>query len=417
MNMPAPSGPLHGITRRESLLALCGTALTLTGCGGGGDTVGAGGFAGVSSGGTGFSVGPITGIGSIIVNGIRFDDSGAQVSDDDGGALSRSGLKLGMLARVRSTNVSGTTGTATSVEVGGELQGRISGTPNNSARTFVVLGQTVKVTGSTIFDASLPSGFGSLAADTIVEVHGVVDPAGNTIQATFIERKTSPKEFKLQGLISKLDTAKKQFSIGSINVDYSGAQLDSKVTLTEKTLVRVRLNAVLPPTSAPATWTASRVRPPEDAQLEDRDEAEVKGIINAFISTASFSVNGLPVNAAGATFPKGTGGVALGSLVEVKGRLSGGVLFATRVKPEDESEIDALEFELHGTVSGLTSTSFTVTSSGGIAVSVTFSTGTTFDNGTAAGLANGRRVEVRGAAAGSSTRSTSIAATRIHFES
>ena len=51
-------------------------ALLLTGCGGG-----------VESGGTGatpasFASGPITGFGSVIVNGVRFDDSKAVVTDD-----------------------------------------------------------------------------------------------------------------------------------------------------------------------------------------------------------------------------------------------------------------------------------------------------------------------------------------------
>ena len=51
-------------------------ALSLFACGGSG---------GVDSGGTGsFASGPISGFGSVIVNGVHFDDAGATVSDDDG---------------------------------------------------------------------------------------------------------------------------------------------------------------------------------------------------------------------------------------------------------------------------------------------------------------------------------------------
>jgi hypothetical protein len=77
-----------GFTRREGLLALIGGVAALSGCGGGGGDVGVGtgtGVASVGSGGTGsFSSGAITGFGSIIVNGVRFDDSQARVTDDDG---------------------------------------------------------------------------------------------------------------------------------------------------------------------------------------------------------------------------------------------------------------------------------------------------------------------------------------------
>ncbi|MGH8858216.1 MAG: DUF5666 domain-containing protein [Polaromonas sp.] len=394
----------HGITRREGLLTLLGGAMALAGCGGGG-----GGVATVGGGGTGsFSVGPITGFGSIIVNGIRFDDSAASILDDDGADM-RGKLKLGMLATVKGSPVSGTSATATSVVVGSELKGRIEGTLNSVQKTFVVLGQTVQVTGSTVFDESLPKGFGSLATDTIVEVHGILDPAANTLQATFIEKENAPALFRIQGLASQHDATAKRFNIGSIRIDYSNAT-DVRIVPNNGALVRVRLTAVLPPAAIPPVWFATRIRPPEEA-LEDRDEAEVEGAITAFTSTSQFSVNGLAVDASGASFPDGTAGIVLGARVEVKGSLSNGVLVATRVKIEDRNEVDNLEFELHGTVSGLTATSFTLTSlDKTVAVKVNFS-------GSVPGLVNTAQVEVRGTVADSSASSISINATRISFES
>lgn len=394
----------HGITRREGLLTLLGGAMALAGCGGGG-----GGVATVGGGGTGsFSVGPITGFGSIIVNGIRFDDSAASILDDDGADM-RGKLKLGMLATVKGSPVSGTSATATSVVVGSELKGRIEGTLNSVQKTFVVLGQTVQVTGSTVFDESLPKGFGSLATDTIVEVHGILDPAANTLQATFIEKENAPALFRIQGLASQHDATAKRFNIGSIRIDYSNAT-DVRIVPNNGALVRVRLTAVLPPAAIPPVWFATRIRPPEEA-LEDRDEAEVEGAITAFTSTSQFSVNGLAVDASGASFPDGTAGIVLGARVEVKGSLSNGVLVATRVKIEDRNEVDNLEFELHGTVSGLTATSFTLTSlDKTVVVKVNFS-------GSVPGLVNTAQVEVRGTVADSSASSISINATRISFES
>ena len=85
-------------TRRHALLALLGTAL-LPACGGGTDV------AGVSSGGTGsFTSGTITGLGSVIVNGIRYDDSTASVTIG-GVSSAASALQLGMVVRIQGSAI------------------------------------------------------------------------------------------------------------------------------------------------------------------------------------------------------------------------------------------------------------------------------------------------------------------------
>lgn len=407
MNKLLTPSAADGITRREGLLTLLGSALALAGCGGGGGS----GVAGVSSGGTGsFSVGPITGFGSIILNsnGVRIDDSSASVTDDDGNDM-RGKLKLGMLCTVNASVVVAARATAQSIVASGELQGRIVGMPDASQKTFVVLGQTVRVTGSTVFDVSLPTGFSGLANDTIVEVHGVLDPAANTMTATFIEKKNSPALFKIQGLASNHDGIAKKFNIGSIRINY-GTTTDVRTAPANGTLVRVRLTAVLPPAAAPAEWTATRIRPPENAN-EDRDEAEIEGSITAFTSPTQFSVSGIAVNASSARFDDGTAGLAVGVRVEVKGRVSGGVLIAERVKIKDRNKVNDLEFELHGTASNVTATTFEVRG-----VKVNFTGTTLFRNGSAANLVNGAQIEVKGVASNSTASSTSINATRISFE-
>ena len=397
-----------GITRREGLLSMLGGAMALAGCGGGGG----GGLASVTSGGTGsFSSGPITGFGSIILNsnGVRIDDSTATITDDDGNNL-RGQLKLGMLATVQGSAVTGTTATATSIVISGELQGRIQGTPNTTNRTFVVLGQTVQVTGSTIFDVSLANGFSSLASDTIVEVHGVLDPAANSLAATFIERKASPQLFKIQGVVSNHDATARKFNIGVTRIDYSAAT-DVRITPVNGALVRVRLTAVLPPLAAPAEWLATRIRPSENVN-QDRDEAEIEGSITAFTSAAQFSVNGVAVTTSSSTrFDDGTAGLAVGARVEVRGRISSGVLIADRVKIEDANDVNNLEFELHGAVSAVTATTFEVRG-----IRVNYTSATPLRNGSLANLVNGALVEVRGTALNPVNASTSINATRISFK-
>jgi hypothetical protein len=82
MSTPTTLADIAPLTAPRRLLrAVCtlSTAALLLACGGGG-----GGIAGVGTGGTGsFSVGTVTGFGSVFVNGVRYDDDGARLVDDD----------------------------------------------------------------------------------------------------------------------------------------------------------------------------------------------------------------------------------------------------------------------------------------------------------------------------------------------
>ena len=419
----APVAIPASISRRAGLLTLLASAMSLAGCGGGGGTGGGGGgsfgVSGVSSGGTGsVSVGSVTGFGSIIVNssGVRIDDSSATTTDEDGVNLTGR-LRLGMqVVDVSSTTAAGAV-TAQSIVAGGELLGRIEGVPDGSPgkKIFVVLGQTVQVVGGTVFDASLPNGFASLASDDMVEVHGLVDARRNVLTATFIEKKTSASYFKILGLAKNYDAVAKTFRIDNLRMSFSGAT-DVRVEPINDTLVRVRLASVLPGNPLPAVWSATRISGSE-VLSQDRESFEIEARISAFTSATSFAVNGVPVNASAATFDNGTAGLAQGALVEVKGRLTGGTVIASRVKLEGESQLDQRDYELHGTVSN----------KAGNAASGTFTLlGLTIEynnidtqysgGGSVANLVDGARVEVKGLAAAASVAGTRIAATSIKFE-
>ena len=388
--------------------------MVLAGCGGGSDSASSPpGVASVGGGGTGsLSVGPISGIGSIILNGIRYDDSTARVlnDDDDNGQLrNRNELKLGMVVRVKgkiNARKDDKTDEAAEIKFGSELLGPIdSGSINATAQTFNVLGQNVKVTATTIFEEGLT--FAALAANNVVEVYGFVDPTSGLMTATRIERKVlaNVKVFKLQGKISNLSAT--TFQIGTLVISFTSSVLPERLILSNNLLVRVRLV----PTLTTGTRTALRIRQVE-FENEDYKEAEVKGTITEFTSPAKFSVNGLQVDAGNIT---PTLGLRLGVRVEVEGRLVKGVLVAKKVEVENEQ--DRLKFELRGTVSNLTRTTtpagatFTLTSSGGISARVTvIFTDVSFENRlTEADLRNGIKLEIKGVALPDGT----IRATRI----
>ena len=373
-----------GITRREGMmLTVLGSALLIAGCGGGG---GGDPTAIVPAGATGSSAtGAITGFGSIIVGGVRFDDSAARVQDDDGISLDRGDLKLGMIVRIKggkkTDDGSSIRARADSIEVHSELQGPVDSVTPTS---IVVLGQTVKISTTTFFEDGLS--LATLAVGAVVEVHGFVDPVNNNLTATRIERKPNAKVFKLQGTISALNTVTKTFSIGTLTISYLTAELPASLILANNLVVRVRLA----PTPLTGTRTAQKIRKFE-IEKEDRNEAEVEGIITAFTSTSAFSVNGLPVNASNAFFEGGKAGVALGARVEVEGSLVNGVLVAKKVELEDGE--DVAKFELHGTLGLLNTTAKTFVLRG---VTVNYGSATFSSGVTALGLANGIKLEVKG---------------------
>ena len=99
-----PADRLPQPTRRQLLLGATalGASSLLAACGGGGSD-GSSPPAGDTP--VSFVEGPITGFGSIIVAGVRYDDSAASVVDDNGGSRDRSALKLGVVVEIEGGRV------------------------------------------------------------------------------------------------------------------------------------------------------------------------------------------------------------------------------------------------------------------------------------------------------------------------
>lgn len=393
------------LNRRECLFALTAVAASLSGCGGGTS------IAGISSGGTGFvSVGTVRGFGSVIVNTIRFDDSSATFTDDDGSVRSRDDLRLGMVAAVDGSNVTTTTGTARSVSFGAQIVGRVTSIDVGNRR-FFVLEQRIEVTGSTIFEAEtiggvpgLPLGLASLAVGDVVEIHGFSKSEGLT--ATRVQRQSPGTQiFRVQGEVGNHDPAGRTFRIGALRIEYSSTPAaDVGFAPVNGAQVRVRLVAANP---APAVWSATRIARADSSGAEGT-KSEIEGNITTFTSASAFSVNGIAVDASRITTPPG---LAIGVRVEVEGTFLAGVLVATEVELEDDARVDSLEFEFEGTISPVVGSTFVIRG-----VTVNFVTlSPTYINGNAARLIGYLGVlEVKGTASASGTV---INATRIEFKS
>jgi len=359
-----------------------------------------------------FTQGTIMGFGSIIVNGVRFDDSAAQVTDDDGQAHDKNELKLGMNVEVESSGINRASNSAKAshVRFGAAIVGPVSAISGaTTPKTLTVLDEIVEVSAATVFDDSLPNGFASIQVGDVLAVHALLDTVTGHYLAKRIEPKPNATVFKVRGVVAALDTTAMTFMIGGALIDFSGipaANLPANFANGLK--VRVQLQTTK---NASGAWVATSIRS-DERKMEDRDEAEVQGTITEFTSTASFSVNGLPVDASKAAFPDGTQGVVLGAMVEVEGAIVNGVLVATKVELEDRHENeDRNRNELHGPISNLDTTAQTFVVRG---VTVQYSSTTTvFKDGVEADLANGKQVEVKGTL---SADGTLVQATLIEFD-
>jgi hypothetical protein len=372
------------------------------------------GCGGVDSGGTGapasaYASGPITGFGSVIVNGVHFDDRGATVSDTEGNPRSRDELRLGMTTEVRGSAI-GSDGdgnaasVASSIVFGSEILGPLAAN-DLAARTLTVLGQTVDIATSTAFETALTGGQAALVVGDVVEVYGHYDAATGRYAATRVERRTAVVAYRLRGIVSALDTTAKTFSIGATRISYLGLGAGNlPATLANGAIVRV-LIALAP--SGP-TWNAIRVADGV-ATIENREQVTVKGLVSAFTSATAFSVNGTPVDARGAVFPNGSTGLGLGTRVEVEGATVGGVLVAARVTLVTDGQDAGQSFETRGAITALDTVGKTF-----VVHDVTVSYAGTVDyrNGSTADLAIGRAVEARGTLSADGTR---LQASRITF--
>jgi hypothetical protein len=355
-----------------SLLAACG--------GGGGDDTGA------TVSATGYTSGPISGLGSIIVGGVRFEDIAARVEDDDGNPRSRSELRLGMVVEVESSSIDDNLGrgVAALVRFGAEMKGPVASI-DSAAKTLRVLDQTVEVRDETVFDALLVGGFAAIEVGQILEIHALFDSTTSRYLATRIALEDDASEYRLRGLISQLDAAAKTFRINDAVINYATADVRDAPPLADGLRVRVRLQTA----QVGGQWIATRIRRGL-ANLDRVPDARIRGFVNGYVSPQQFQVNGIAVDASGARID---GTVREGALVEVRGRVDNGTLIASRVKVIDRLGDEIKRFELHGAVSELDTTAQTFMLR---EVKVSYAAVLEWKNGRPSDLANGRELEVKG---------------------
>lgn len=310
------AAPLPPLNRRHWLtLALA----SLSGCGGGDTST-----AGVpGTGGTGmYAVGTIQGFGSVIVNGIKFDDTQASVYVN-GLPLDSSALRLGMVAQIHGERSStATLGTASQISVWWIAQGTVDSV---SSSTCTVSGMTLNLHSSTVYDGLSAT---TLAVGQQVTVWG--------LQADQSASRWTASRIALTNDSTVVSTGLLQRSGGQVSLNgltLSGSDLDS---LSTGSLVCVEGQR-----GSGAQLQVSR-SVLLDTGLPRSGEAEVEGVVTAISSGQRFTLGTVPIDASALTL---SSPVAVGQRIEASGRWQEGVLIATELEQEDEDQPHEVEIE------------------------------------------------------------------------
>jgi len=291
------------------------------------------------------TTGPVTGFGSVHLNGLRFDTTHATINID-GQSGTQNGLHVGHVIEVRGHHDStSNTDVADEIEFRNNVRGAVSAV-NLTAQTLVVLGQTVDVTADTSFDDDIsPASLNGIAVGDAIEVSGMA-AADGSIQATRIERGAAGASLQVIGTASATDPTAKTLRINALVVDFSAATLadfpasgPKDGDLVEATGTSLNSAGALKAARLELR-TGKEMRPDADA------EAQIEGLITRFASATDFDVAGQAVTTTASTqFEGGTAAdLALSVRVEVEGSVNtSGVLTADKVhiRPAAQTRIFA----------------------------------------------------------------------------
>ncbi len=393
--------------------------LALAGCTGGDDATGEGD---PGADANILTYGSIQRFGSVFVNDTEyFRSDRATVITDDNPNAGEDSLRIGMRVALRGRRNDDGTGRYDSIEVDNELKGPIetgsidtAGTPD----TLRVLGTTVIVSDTTIFDESGPGNSVNGLADLddsagnedVIEVSGLFTADGS-LRALRIEKKAEDlatylgagRKLEIKGNVASVDTAASRLRLESGQVvDYANARVDDDMPADPATWVGMFVEAKCEPddpgfaANANACFDAGVLLATKiDNEVPNPaggSGAELEGFIANFVSLASFRVSGIAVDASAARLDCPAGVTPGNGLkVKVRGRIENNVLTAAVLECRAARTV-----RLEGIVQAASGSSVTL-----LGIDVTADQDTEFDDVASLGaLGVGDALEVRGFADG-----------------
>ena len=334
----------HVIFKPKLLAWLMAAAGLLSACGGGG-----GGSAATPTAAA-LSSGTISGLGSIIVNGVRYETVGSQVLDaDDGSTAITTPLRIGMTVSVEQSG----TDALTLRPIAGKIlvQSGIKGVASYTGSTLTVAGMPVTTDTSTIL-------LGTTGAVTnlttlnnqAVEVYGLPQADGSLL-ATLIEAEIGLLNVQMVGTVQSIDTTAKTLVLGTtaapITVNYASITPPSGLATGSVIVVRAATNTTantytassLQIRSGTASTYTSYASNYSGTTRVHNERNELYGAVSdktlissgGTVTGCTLKIQGIQVQASS---PALCDSIANGTYVEAKGTLSNGVLAATKIEFE-----------------------------------------------------------------------------------
>lgn len=335
--------PSHNLLKFTAIPLALGI---LSACGGGG-----GGSIGIADGGirgTGSSVGPVSGFGSVFVNGVKFEtrnipnrsvDSNDDISSEDD-------LEKGMILRVEGVWRPDNTGEAERLEYDDTFRGPVSDvTPpdaeNNTPGSFRMLGQTIRFDNRTVVRV----GNGELTDGMTVRVSAW--RTGDGYRASYVGSVTTGPDFplELEGRIEEVNQdgfrIGDQWIQGRFTAGYPGNLTINDVVVGALVEVEGRF------LSPGGDIIAAEIRFADDRRFrgEEDEDIELSGPVQSLnLSGSTFLLNGVPVDFDSQTefddFSRSR--IADGLLVQVEGEFRSGRVYAEEIELlEGNAEVEA----------------------------------------------------------------------------
>jgi hypothetical protein len=282
----------------RALLLLCILSASQIGCSGGaGDSLAGGGIGG--TGVTVASVGTTTGFGSVIVNGVTYDTSAAEIFIENtfagaGDSVLAQYIALGMVVRVEGRLAPDGGAAADRIFYGSELKGPVESISDldTLSKRLLILGQTVVMDDRTVLrntDAA------SLSAGMVVEVSGLPDESGNFF-ATYINKTADALPptgtAALKGTVQNLGP--QTFRINLLTVDYATADLSALPVGAPQDGQLLKVRGRL---QTARLLIADRLEPIEEFGTGAFDIVDFEGIITQALSPEEFRIGRYTVRA------------------------------------------------------------------------------------------------------------------------
>lgn len=339
---------------------ICILSMLVIACGGGGGGP-LGTLAGIEGSGSDntsndrriSSAGVVTALGSIFVNGVKYEIGGSRITVN-GDVAAATDLQVGQVVIVEGTlNENGTTGTATRVSAELVVAGPIERVDLALSRLHV-LGQIIEIDANTLVQPGDPNrALGGLSIGDDVAVSAFATAAG-IWSARRITPRAASTLLTVTGYVTQLDSSARRFSINGMGIDFNGATLTGfpNQSLSANAPVRVSGQRLDAEGRLQATEVEFR-----NLQMPGRtgDKAALQGWITRFVSDRDFDVDGHPVITTSATRIEAddvttpeVSALRQDAFVNVSGKIiANGVVEATLVETNNiitlESEITQIE--------------------------------------------------------------------------